>query len=113
MPQVIAAADVFVVPSLSEASSNSMREALAMEKPVIATRVGDASEVIKHGRNGLIVEPAGVKHLAEALRYLLINKKISAQLGVEARKTIEERYSWNTTVSRILEIYSQVIEENE
>jgi glycosyltransferase involved in cell wall biosynthesis len=107
MPELYSAANVFVLPSLFECSSNVLREALAMEKPVIATKVGDAAEVITHQKNGILVEPGKVEELVDAMLYLLTNEKTALQMGRLARKTIQERYSWNVTMKEILDIYSQ------
>jgi glycosyltransferase involved in cell wall biosynthesis len=56
MPAVLAAMDVFVLPSESEGMSNAILEAMAVELPVVATAVGGAPEVITEGRSGLVVD---------------------------------------------------------
>jgi glycosyltransferase involved in cell wall biosynthesis len=113
MPELLSAADIFVLPSLFECSSNVLREALAMEKPVISTIAGDASIVITHEKNGILVPPRRIEELADAMLYLLGNQKTAAQLGYAGRKAILERYSWNTAVQKILRIYSEVLPDKQ
>ena len=59
MPEVLSAFDVFVLSSHDEGMSNAILEAMAMQKPVVATDVGGTGEVVQHGRSGLLVPPQG------------------------------------------------------
>lgn len=112
MPAVLASADIFVLPSLFEHSSNSLREALAMEKPVVVTRVGDAEEVIADRRNGLLVPPKNIDSLSDAISLLLDDQRLARRLGREGRKTVKERYSWEGFVQKLLNIYTEVLSEH-
>jgi glycogen(starch) synthase len=111
MPTLLAASDIFVLPSLFEHSSNSMREAMAMEKPVIVSRVGDAPEVITNRKNGLLVAPRDVEGLSDALNSLLTNRRLARRMGAEARRTVRRRYSWDAFVGNLLDVYNEVIAE--
>jgi glycosyltransferase involved in cell wall biosynthesis len=72
----LAAIDIFVMPSYSETYGLVLVEAMAMEKPVIATNAGGVPEIIRHGQDGLLVPPKNITALADAiLRYLHDQKR--------------------------------------
>ena len=75
---ILAAADVFVLPSRSEACSLSLVEALEMRLPCIATRVGNAEEVVRDGVNGFIVERNDWRQLAGQLQKLVSDEELRA-----------------------------------
>src|SRR5206468_11016146 len=64
VPRLLAAADVYVHPSLFEALPTSLLEAMATGLPVVATRVGGVPEIVAHGRTGLLVEAGRPDELA-------------------------------------------------
>jgi glycosyltransferase involved in cell wall biosynthesis len=69
--EVFAALDVVVMPSYREGTPNALCEAMAMGKPVVASRVGGVPDLVEHGRCGLLVEPHEPRDLAAALATLL------------------------------------------
>jgi len=79
-------ADIVVIPSLAEARSLSALEAMACEKPVIATAVGGMPEIVKDGFNGLLVNPGDVDDLARAICRLYNDPQLSHELGRNARR---------------------------
>jgi len=113
MPQVMAACDVFITPFLNTVGIAdypvSLLEAMAVGKPVIATKVGGIPEIVRHGRNGLLIEPGNVDDLANAIRYILQNKEEAKNMGKEAAKTIFERFRLETVVDELEKIYEEVI----
>jgi glycosyltransferase involved in cell wall biosynthesis len=80
MPKYMAAADVFVLPSISEGLPLVILEALATGVPVVASRVGGIPDVLIHEYNGLLVEPRDVKGLAEAIVRILSDNKLKRRL---------------------------------
>ena len=86
IPNYLACADLAVVPSLIEATSLFMLEAMAMCKPVIATRSGAIEEII-NSDNGVLVEPMDVERLAEKVLELLVDAKRRQKIGKNAYKT--------------------------
>lgn len=82
-------ANVFVMPSLTEAFGMALLEAMASGVPVVATRVGGIPEFVEHGVNGLLVEPNNPEALAEALLMVLENVNIAARLGRQGRVTAQ------------------------
>ena len=113
MPQVMAACDVFIVPFLNTVGiadyPTSLLEAMAVGKPVIATKVGGIPEVVRHQKNGLLIEPDNVESLANAIRYMLQNKEEAKNMGKQAAKTISERFRLEIVADKIEKIYEEVI----
>ena len=81
------------MPSLNEALSNALLEAMAAGAPVVATRVGGTPEALADGETGLLVPPADVPALAAAITQLLQTPVLGARLGRAARQVIEDRFS--------------------
>ena len=113
MPQVMAASDVFITPFLNTVGvvdyPTSLLEAMAVGKPVIATRVGGIPEIVKHKENGLLVEPGDVHELKNALLYILENKDEAKRMGENAAKYVAENYSVGAIVEKIERVYEGVI----
>lgn len=93
LPPYLALADIAVVPSLVEASSIFMLEAMAMAKPVIVTNVGGLPEIFDPSA-GILVEPMDEMGLADAILELLRNKEKRLQFGKQAREHVETNFSW-------------------
>ena len=68
-------------------------EAMSSFKPVVCTQVGGIKDVVVHGHDGLFVQPADSEDLSRALLLLLNDRKLAANLGENARRTIENRFS--------------------
>ncbi len=100
--------DVFVLPSLTEGSSNALLEAMSMRLPVIATRVGSAPDIIKHLQNGLLVEPKNAKQIAEYINILLENRVLANKIGKNARNTVIKNFS-QFAVCDILAFYDKLL----
>jgi glycosyltransferase involved in cell wall biosynthesis len=84
--RMLAAADIFVLPSLTEALPTVLAEAMAAGLPVVATTVGGIPEMARHGETALLVPPADPAALAEAIRRLLANPRQAAAMGLAGRR---------------------------
>lgn len=111
LPPYIALADIAIIPSLMEASSIFMLEAMAMEKPVIATNAGGLPEVLTPSV-GILVEPIDEIGLADAILELLQNEDKRLQLGRQARKHIEANYSWKAVALQMEAEYTKLLARN-
>src|SRR5207249_1590314 len=100
IPGFLAGLDVAVLPSRSEAMSNSLLEYMAAARPIVATRVGAAPQLIEHGTHGLLVPPDNAATLAEAIRTLLEAPRQAAAMGAAARRLVHQRYSRQRMVER-------------
>jgi L-malate glycosyltransferase len=103
--------DIFVLPSLSEALSNSLMEAMACGCSVVASRVGGNSELVSHGENGLLFEPGDARGLAAALRLAIENDEQRIRMAREAARSIHTHFSLEVSARRMAEIYRAVLEE--
>lgn len=104
------AADIVVCPSIwQEPLGKVVIEALAFEKPVVASNVGGIPEIIMNGINGMLVPPNSSFALANAVIYLFNNENFSSELGRNGRKSIERDYSFKPISERCLEIYESVL----
>jgi glycosyltransferase involved in cell wall biosynthesis len=103
------AADVFVVPSVwQEPLGKVVLEALACEKPVVATRVGGIPEMISHGRNGLLVPTDDANALSEAILLVLNDPDFAVSLGRAGRETVKKGFSFEVNADRCLRIYNSL-----
>jgi len=111
VPQVLKGIDLFVLPTLEEALGTSFIEAMAMGKPVIGTRVGGVSEVVKDGISGILVEPENPNALAEAIIYLLKDRDKREEMGRMGRRIVEEGYNLDIMVKRLYGLYSSLLKD--
>ncbi len=98
------AMDVYVLPSLTETTSLTTMEAMAVGCSVIATPVGFVKEYINDGVNGLLFPKKNSYTLYKKIEYLLENSDERAKLGKKARETIVENYTWDKTAEGIKDI---------
>ena len=104
VPERLAAADVFVLPSRSEALPNALLEAMAAGLPVVASAVGGILEVIDEGRTGLLVPAGDPRALADAVSRLMSDGALATRLGAAARAHAA-RYSFDRMVAAFENVY--------
>ena len=102
-------ATVYVMPSHYESGPITLLEAMACGAPVISTPVGIAPQLIKNDENGLLVSTNAPEKMAEAVGRLLEDEKLRVKLGINARKTIETGYTWDSVVNKVEKCYQSVI----
>jgi glycosyltransferase involved in cell wall biosynthesis len=110
VPDVLGAADIFVLPSLWEGLPIGLLEAMAMRKAVIGTRVDGTREVLQDGVNGLMVEPGDVEALALAIVRLARDRELRESLRAKAFQTVRQRFDAATMTGEIEAIYTKVLE---
>ncbi|HEY5614976.1 MAG TPA: glycosyltransferase family 4 protein [Bacteroidota bacterium] len=109
VPRFMAALDVVVLPSFSETFGYVLIEAMAMEKPVVATNAGGVPEIIADSVTGLLVEPRDHPALALAILRILENKAFGASLGRSARSEALRRYDIRTCADELLKAITNVL----
>jgi glycosyltransferase involved in cell wall biosynthesis len=102
---LLAAADLWVMPSLSEGLPMALLEAMFAGLPIVSSRVGGIPAVIQDRSNGLLVDSDSPDRLAESLTLLLKNIQLARFLGQQARLTASDGYSLETMARRYLAIY--------
>jgi len=90
---LVAAMDIFVLPSLDEGIPMALLEAMALGRPVVATCVGGVPEVVAHRMTGLLVNPRDERALAEACLELALDTGWAQTLSARARRIVEEAFS--------------------
>jgi len=102
------AANMFVLPSLSEGRPNVILEAMASELPIVATNIGGTNEVIQDGKNGLLFPVKDVDALANAMTKILKSEKLTLALSKAAREDIVNRgYTWESCAKKYIDIYNK------
>ena len=101
--------DIFVLPSLSEALSNSLMEAMACRCPVVASNVGGIPELVTRGERGLLFEPKNVEALAEALCRLIKDAVLRRSLADAGERFIRNGFSRKASAERMAEIYETLL----
>jgi len=99
VPALLAEADIFALPSRSEALPNAILEAMAAGLPVVASDVGGIPELIAHERTGLLVPPGDAAALAGALLRMMNETGLAGRLGQAARVAAETHYSFDRMVT--------------
>ncbi|MEE8427874.1 MAG: glycosyltransferase [Gammaproteobacteria bacterium] len=109
MMDYYSAIDLLVLPSRSEGMPNVILEACAIGKPILATNVGDVSEVIEHGINGWLYSPESVESLIDALIDVLEQKERWSEIGAVASRSIFPKFSPTCRVSRFFDLYNEIL----
>lgn len=107
--QVMSVLDIFVCTSFSEGMSNTVLEAMACGKPIVATNVGDNGKLVDDGCNGFLVLSEDSKGLEKALNLLISDKEMLKKFGSCSRKIAEEKYDILKMVISYQDIYTQSI----
>ena len=106
---ILATFDVAVLPSLFEGMGRVLVEAMAMEKPVVASRVGGIPDLVEHGVNGYLVSPGDTKGLEQAIWTILDDPSLARRMGNEGRKRISNQFSAATMVHSIERVYRELL----
>jgi D-inositol-3-phosphate glycosyltransferase len=111
LPRIYSAADITVVPSYHESFGLVAVESLACGTPVVATRAGGLTSVIRHGETGYLL-PRCPGFFAEKLDTLLRSPHLLAQMRRAARPSVQH-FSWKNVASQTLNVYHDVLSETE
>ena len=103
------AIDIFVLPSLLEGLSHSLLEAMAMGKTIITTGVGGNRDIILNGQNGFLVPPRDPQAISLNIGKLIESAQLRKTIGQFNRKTAVKEFRWEKTVSKIEQIYKNVV----
>jgi glycosyltransferase involved in cell wall biosynthesis len=109
MPGIYAAMDIFVLPSLNEGLPMTILEAMAASRPVIATRVGAISSVIKDGETGLLVDPGDINGLRDALARLLTDSDLCRRIGSAGHDWVSRNYTSEVMALKYRAMYDEVL----
>ena len=102
--QAMAACDAVLVPSVREGLGLAAIEAMALQRPVIASNTGGLPEVVEHERSGILVPPGDAEALAEAAIRLFEDSDAAAQLGRAGRERVERHFSAEGQILALREV---------
>jgi glycosyltransferase involved in cell wall biosynthesis len=103
------AMDLFVLSSVREGLPNSVLEAMALETPVVATRVAGVPIVVRHGASGVLVSPANLPALTTAIDSLIDDAPLRRRLAIEGRATVESQFSFARRMEKVASVYDEVL----
>ncbi|TWU12639.1 GDP-mannose-dependent alpha-(1-6)-phosphatidylinositol monomannoside mannosyltransferase [Symmachiella macrocystis] len=109
IPDYFRAANVFVLPSLSEGSGNVLLEAAACGCPTIGSSVGGIPDYIDDGKTGLLFESQNVQQLAGKIQYVLTNSEGAAQMGQSGREWVVAHFQYQAMIDNLLALFQRVI----
>ena len=104
------AADVVIVPSISENFPNVILESMSYGTPVISFDTGGIDDIISE-TNGILIEKLDTKKFIESIALLAKNKNLQKKLKKNCRQTILNKYSVQNEVKRYIKIYEKIINE--
>jgi glycosyltransferase involved in cell wall biosynthesis len=109
LPHWLSMSDILMLPSYSEGLPNVVAEAMACQRPVIATKVGGIPEIIADGKSGILVEPKDSVTLADAMQRVARDKDLRFRMGDLGRKIVIEKFSWDENIRKIINLYNSII----
>ena len=109
LPAWYEAMDVFALSSLREGLPNVLLEAMALETPVVATRIAGVPRLVRHEENGLLVEPGAVEELAAALGRLLRDDGLRGRLARAGRRHVEAHNSFAVRMDKLRLLYDHML----
>jgi glycosyltransferase involved in cell wall biosynthesis len=110
VPELLAAADLFVLPSLYEGLPLSVLEAMAAGTPVIATAIGGTDEAVIDGSTGLLVPPRDARALAGAIQRLLGDPPLARRLAEAGLARVYREFAGDKMASRVSRVYDSVLQ---
>ncbi|NJN84052.1 MAG: glycosyltransferase family 4 protein [Caldilineaceae bacterium] len=113
VPEILAAADLFVFPSLYEGLPGALIEAIALGLPVVASNIAPVAEVVEDRRNALLVPPESSVDLADAIRTLLEERPMAQAFGERSREIFLERFTLERSMERMVELYDRLLNQSE
>ena len=105
IPRLLAASDVFVLPTLTEALPTVLAEAMAAKLPIIASRVGGIPEMVIDGQNGCLVQTEDLDDLVSACSQLLGNAEIRTAMSAAGWQTVDQKFNIERQVDKLEEFY--------
>ncbi len=112
LPEILNQHELFILPSLWEGMPKTLLEAMSCGLPVIGTRITGIQEVIDDGKNGILCDTDS-DSISQAITRLMEDEELKKRLGKNARKTIEERFSLEKLVDKELELYTDLLMQEE
>lgn len=111
LKEYLSRCSVLVLPSLFETFGIVLIEAMASGKPVIASNIPGPNEIIENGYNGFLFEKENHKELTNCLKLLLSDNSLQKKIGKNAKKTVEERYTFEKVAEEYLNVFNKILKQ--
>jgi glycosyltransferase involved in cell wall biosynthesis len=113
VPAILSASDIILIPfpnnEISHAASPlKLFEGMAMQKPIIASKVSGIEEVVSDGENGFLADPDNLEEWVQKLETILSSETLAANMGQDAKRTVEEKYDWAFLAKQYEEVLNTV-----
>lgn len=105
--QAIASSDILILPSFMEGLPVVLIEALALGKPVLASRVAGIPELVEHGQSGLLFTPSDSEDLKDVLTRILANRTEWVKLGAAGKAIVRREFDSMEIAKQLLDIFSE------
>jgi glycosyltransferase involved in cell wall biosynthesis len=102
--KILAGSDVAILPSREEGVSTVLLEAMALKIPIVATRVGGTTEILRRGEDALLVSP-DPKEIKDAVTRFLVDNSLARRLTENAYQRLLNNYEWKIILEKYLELY--------
>jgi glycosyltransferase involved in cell wall biosynthesis len=109
LPRLYQAADVFAFSTFYEHHPFAILESLSTGLPVVTTNVGGIPETITDGKNGFLCQPFNPAEFSDRILYFLEHPAEAAEMGFQARKTIETQFDWRIIVQKVIKVYHEAL----
>lgn len=108
LPEKLNENEIFVFPSLYEGNPKALLEAMSVGLVILTTKVKGIREIVKHKENGYLVE-TNSDSIKKGLEELLNNDELRNKISINARKTIEENFSFEKIIEKEINLHKEVI----
>jgi len=109
LPKLYQAADVFAFSTFYEHHPFAVLEAMSTGLPIVTNSIGGIPETITTGKNGLLCRPFQPKQFSDSVLYYLEHPAEAAEMAMQARRTVEERFDWRIVVKKAIAVYKEVL----
>src|SRR5262249_52098544 len=109
VPEMLAAADVFVLGSRWEGNPLSVMEAMAAGLPVVVTAVGGVPELVEHGVDGFLIPPGNSTALSEAMQHLHERPGIRSRMGDSAKFHASQKFDSSLMIKAYEDLYDKLL----
>lgn len=109
VPKLLAGIDILCLTSLSETYGLITLEAMAMQKPVVATNAGGVPEIVEEGITGMLVPPSNPQELGRAIDTILSRPEAARAMALSARTAVQHKFNAKHQFDRFREVVSTVL----
>jgi glycosyltransferase involved in cell wall biosynthesis len=109
--QILSDADIFVLPSRREGMSNALMEAMVRGMPVVVTDISGSQDLVEDGISGIVVPPADINSLANALNRMLADPGKAKEMGKNAYQSIADKCDISKVAKKYFDLYNKILAE--